>query len=131
MLHSYVKALPKKIRTQWMFLNKPVVRASHKSEQLAFHTAPSSYPLLSPAAVTAEVNCLKGEPCEHLQFHFSPPPVSLCLLFCPSTSANHLKTLFLMRRKLESKLFGGVRKVLLLLVVDQMVNASHVCSMMV
>lgn len=57
-------------------------------------------PLL--AAVTAEVNHLKGEPCE--QIHHPPPPQSLSIS-APLPHLNHLKTLFLMRRKTRKQTF--------------------------
>lgn len=75
---AYLKALPKKIRTlSGCFLNKPLVRASHKFEQLSFLTATYFHPLLSPVAVTAEMHRLKGEPCEHLIPPLPTPNLSL------------------------------------------------------
>lgn len=46
------------------------------------------------AAVTAEVNHLKGEPCE--QIH---PPISLYLLFCSSTSCKSSENTILNEEK--------------------------------
>lgn len=91
-----------KENSQWMFLNKPVVHTSDKSEQLSFLTAPSSHPLLSP---TAGCCCCRGESLEGETLWTDPPPtslVSLYLLFCPSASPKSPE----IRRKTRKQTFG-------------------------